>query len=167
MPHDWNKMVNNVQNHVKSINWSYKKGMISKDTDYYNYFATFEDKNTINLNHGQETIQVTADHIIIAVGGRPTQTGTPGEIECTISSDDLFTLKKSPGKTLFNGGGFIGLECAGFLTGLGYETTVIARSILLGDSSFDQDFVKMIGNHMCGHGTRILLHTEIESYRKE
>lgn len=46
--------------------------MITKDTDYYNYFATFEDKNTLNLNNGKETIQVTADHIIIAVGGRPT-----------------------------------------------------------------------------------------------
>lgn len=75
-------------------------------------------------------------------------------------------MKKSPGKCLFNGGGFIGLECAGFLTGLGYDSTVIARSVLLGDASFDPDFVEMIGNYMCGQGTRILLHTEIESYNR-
>jgi len=166
MPHDWDKMITSVQNHVKSINWAYKKQMITTKCDYYNYFATFEDKNTLNLSNGTDTKQVTADIIIIAVGGRPTNNGTPGETEYTISSDDLFSLKKAPGKTLFNGGGFIGLECAGFLTGLGYDTTVIARSVLLGDSSFDPDFVKMIGNHMCGQGTRIFLHTEIESYSK-
>lgn len=130
-------MIQNVQAHVKSINWTYKRQMITKDTDYYNYFATFEDANTLSLNNGKETIKIKADHIIVAVGGRPTNTGTPGETENTISSDDLFSLKKAPGKCLFNGGGFIGLECAGFLTGLGYDCTVVARSVLLGDTSFD------------------------------
>lgn len=38
---------------------------------------------------------------------------------------------KQPGKTLCVGGSYIALECAGFLTELGYPTTVAVRSILL------------------------------------
>lgn len=56
MAHDWDKMISNVQNHVKSINWSYKRSMITKGMDYYNHFATFVDKNTLSLNNGHETI---------------------------------------------------------------------------------------------------------------
>lgn len=48
-----------------------------------------------------------------------------------ISSDDLFSLKKNPGKTLVIGASYVALECAGFLAGLGFDTTVMVRSILL------------------------------------
>ncbi len=44
-----------------------------------------------------------------------------------ISSDDLFSLKKEPGKTLVVGGGYIGLECAGFLKGFGMPVTIMTR----------------------------------------
>ena len=48
-----------------------------------------------------------------------------------ITSDDLFWLKKSPGKTLVIGAGYVALECGGFLTGVGLDVTVAVRSILL------------------------------------
>lgn len=35
------------------------------------------------------------------------------------------------GKTIIAGGSYIALECAGFLSGLGYDVTVLYRSILL------------------------------------
>jgi len=74
---------------------------------------------------------VTADKIVIAVGGRPSYPGIPGDKEFGLTSDDFFALKKSPGKTLMIGASYVALECAGFLTGLGYDTTVMVRSILL------------------------------------
>jgi len=43
----------------------------------------------------------------------------------------MFSLKKSPGKTLVVGASYIALECAGFLAGLGYDVTIMVRSILL------------------------------------
>lgn len=46
------------------------------------------------------------------------------------------------------------LECAGFLTALGYDTTVMVRSILL--RGFDQDMANRIGAHMLGHGTKFI-----------
>jgi len=75
---------------------------------------------------------VTAKNILIAVGGRPTlPTNIPDGEKLVLSSDDLFSMKKNPGKTLVVGASYVALECAGFLTGMGYDTTVMVRSILL------------------------------------
>jgi len=48
-----------------------------------------------------------------------------------ITSDDLFSMNESPGKTLIVGASYIALECAGFLASFGYDVTVMVRSILL------------------------------------
>lgn len=74
---------------------------------------------------------MTADKVLIAVGGRPLYPGIPGDKEFGITSDDIFSLKKAPGKTLVVGASYIALECGGFLNSLGYDTTVMVRSILL------------------------------------
>ena len=55
----------------------------------------------------------------------------PGAKEYGITSDDLFSLPAPPGKTLIVGASYVALECAGFLAGLGFDVTVMVRSILL------------------------------------
>ncbi len=53
---------------------------------------------------------------MLSVGGRPNYL----EIEnkyLAITSDDIF-FSKEPKKTLVVGGGYIAIECAGFLSGL-------------------------------------------------
>lgn len=75
---------------------------------------------------------MTAETFVIAVGGRPyVPDDIPGALEHAITSDDIFSLDRAPGKTLCVGGSYIALECAGFLTELGFDVTVAARSILL------------------------------------
>ena len=98
--------------------------------------------------------KVTADKIVIAVGGRPSYPGIPGDKEFGITSDDLFSLKSSPGKTLIVGASYTALECAGFLNSLGYDATVMARSILL--RGFDQDMASRVGKYMEGSGVKFL-----------
>jgi len=71
-----------------------------------------------------------------------------------ITSDDLFSLQKAPGKTLVIGASYVALECAGFLHGLGYDTTVMVRSILL--RGFDQECANRIGNHMEHIGVKFI-----------
>jgi thioredoxin reductase (NADPH) len=63
-------------------------------------------------------------------------------------------MKKAPGKTLVIGASYVALECAGFLTAFGYDTTVMVRSILL--RGFDQDMANRIGNYMEKHGTKFI-----------
>ena len=67
----------------------------------------------------RQTSEITADKVILAVGGRPSYPGVEGDKECCITSDDVFSLPKSPGKTLCIGASYISLETAGFLTALG------------------------------------------------
>ena len=71
-----------------------------------------------------------------------------------ISSDDLFMLDHPPKKTLLVGGSFIALECAGFLHNLGFDVTVMVRSILL--RGFDQECANKIGDFMEKDGVKFI-----------
>lgn len=148
--HSWDSMIKSINGHIKSLNWGSKTELKSNSVKYYNSFATFVDAHTIQLtdkNGKEET--VTADQILLAPGGRPNLGGYQGAEECCISSDDIFWQKKPPGKTLVVGASYIALECAGFLAGLGFDTTVMVRSILL--RGFDRDMSDKIGDFMEGH----------------
>lgn len=124
--------------------------MIKLKVKYFNAYATFVDAHTVQVDNGKGDIQkVTADKIVIAVGGRPSYPGIPGDKEFGITSDDMFSLKEAPGKTLVVGASYVALECAGFLSAFGYDTTVMVRSILL--RGFDQDMANRIGNYMGAH----------------
>lgn len=48
---------------------------------------------------------LTAKNIVIAVGGRPRYMDIPGAHEYAITSDDIFSLDREPGKTLVVGAG--------------------------------------------------------------
>ena len=84
--------------------------------------------------------------MVISVGGRPKYPDIPGAKEYGITSDDLFSLSYNPGSTLIVGASYIALECAGFLTSLGFDTTVMVRSIFL--RGFDQQCANIVGNHL-------------------
>jgi len=153
--HNWEKMVKNVQAHIKGLNWNYKSDMIKLKVKYFNSYATFVDPHTIQLDNGKGKVEtVTADKIVIATGGRPSYPDIPGDKEFGITSDDIFSLKNAPGKTLVVGASYVALECAGFLTALGYDTTVMVRSILL--RGFDQDMANLIGTFMENHHTKFI-----------
>jgi len=141
--------------HIKSLNWGYKSEMHTMNIKYFNAYASFVDKNTIQVDDGKGKVEkVTADKIVIATGGRPSYPGIPGDKEFGITSDDIFSMKKAPGKTLVVGASYVALECAGFLTAFGYDTTVMVRSILL--RGFDQDMAGQIGDYMKAHGTKFI-----------
>jgi pyruvate/2-oxoglutarate dehydrogenase complex dihydrolipoamide dehydrogenase (E3) component len=121
---------------------------------YFNMYATFVDAHTILLDNGNTQQTVTAKDIVIATGGRPSYPDIPGDKEFGITSDDLFMMKKTPGKTLVIGASYVALECAGFLTAFGYDTTVMVRSIFL--RGFDQDMANRIADHMANHHTKFI-----------
>ena len=108
--------------------------------------AKFVDKNTIEATDKKgKTSTITAARFLIATGGRPAPLSCEGA-EHAISSDDVFSLEQSPGKTLCVGASYISLECAGFLRGLGLDVTVAVRSILL--RGFDTECSERIGSYM-------------------
>jgi len=154
LSHNWGKMVEEVQNHIGSLNWGYRVALREKSVDYLNEYAVFQDANTIKTTNkkGKEKI-VTAKDFILATGGRPRYPDIPGA-EFGISSDDIFSLPYNPGKVLCVGASYISLECAGFLHKLGLDTTVMVRSILL--RGFDQQMAGKVGEYMENMGVNFI-----------
>ena len=148
-------MIKSIQQYIKKLNFGYKSDLRSKNVKYFNCFAKFVDCNTLSLTDDKGNQQtVKAKTILIATGGRPNYLDVEGSKECCITSDDIFSIKSSPGKTLVVGASYIALECGGFLTSLGYDTTIMVRSILL--RGFDQDMALRIGEYMEKRGTRFI-----------
>ncbi|XP_058672418.1 thioredoxin reductase 2, mitochondrial isoform X2 [Ammospiza caudacuta] len=154
--HTWSVMAQGVQNYVKSLNWGHRVQLQEKKVKYFNIKGSFSDPHTVRgvTKAGKEVV-VTADNIVIATGGRPKYpTHVAGALEYGITSDDLFWLEKSPGKTLVVGASYVSLECAGFLTGIGLDTTVMMRSVPL--RGFDQQMASLVTEHMESYGTKFL-----------
>lgn len=163
---DWESLKNAVQNHVKSVNWTTRVDLRNKKVQYINANGYFKDPHTIAgvKKNGEEEI-VTARNVIIAVGGRPRYPDIPGAMEYGITSDDIFSLDRAPGKTLVVGAGYIGLECAGFLNGLGYETTLMVRSIIL--RGFDQQMANMVAEEMQHRGVNFVYQAKPKAIEKQ
>mmetsp|Transcript_4880 Transcript_4880/g.4644 ORF Transcript_4880/g.4644 Transcript_4880/m.4644 type:complete len:105 (+) Transcript_4880:342-656(+) len=104
-------MISNINNHIRAINFSIKTDLRKRGIKFYEKLASFADPHTIQLlNKKGKTELVTANHIVIATGGRPLYPDIPGAKEYGITSDDIFWLKKNPGKTLVIGASYIALE---------------------------------------------------------
>jgi len=150
--HDWKEMRSNIQQHIKGLNWGYKTQLREKNVTYYNRLGSFVSNKEIEAVDADGQVEkITADNFVISVGGRPRQLSIPGGNYC-ITSDDIFSLENSPGKTLCIGASYIALECAGFLAGLGHDVTVLVRSILL--RGFDRQMAEMVGDGLTAHGVK-------------
>ncbi|XP_065155963.1 thioredoxin reductase 1, mitochondrial isoform X3 [Atheta coriaria] len=152
--HNWETLRENVQNHIKSVNWVTRVELRDKKVEYINGLGAFKDANSVMTMTKQGERTLTSKYFLIAVGGRPRYNEIPGAVEYGITSDDLFSYTKPPGKTLVIGAGYIGLECAGFLRGLGYEATVMVRSVVLRE--FDQQMGGLIRAALAERGVRFL-----------
>ena len=163
--HNWEKMLENVNNYIRSLNWGYKKSLIKNGVKTLSKLARFEDAHTLILRDakGVETKE-TAKRVLIAVGGRPNYLDVPGSKECCISSDDLFWRQKAPGKTLVIGAGYIAMECGGFIKGMGHEVSIMVRSVPL--RNFDQDMIAKVVEAMTDQGIKFLYNSSPKSFEK-
>ncbi|MDJ0703226.1 MAG: glutathione-disulfide reductase [Leptolyngbyaceae cyanobacterium MO_188.B28] len=148
---DWEKMITSVTNEVTRLTGIYQRMLDNFKVDIFRAYGQFVDAHTIDLGNQK----VTAEKILIAVGGKPsTPNDIPG-IEHALTSDQIFHLKQQPKRFVVLGGGYIGCEFACILNGLGSEVTQIIRAdkILRG---FDDDLRTEIQTAMQKHGVRIL-----------
>lgn len=151
----WKQLVSNVQDHIASLNYGYKGDLSDNSVTYRNATAKLTaDPHSVELRDKQGKVTtVSAARIVVAVGGRPRSLECDGR-ELAISSDDIFSLEQAPGEVLIVGAGYIALETAGFLVGLGFKVTLMVRSILL--RGFDRECVVMIEKDLVRRGVNIL-----------
>jgi pyruvate/2-oxoglutarate dehydrogenase complex dihydrolipoamide dehydrogenase (E3) component len=148
----WGIIRESIHNHIGSLNFKYRVSLREKEVTYLNKLAKFTDKHTIEATDKKgKATTITASRFLIATGGRPSALDCEGG-DLSISSDDVFALENSPGKTLCVGASYISLECAGFLAGIGLDVTIAVRSILL--RGFDRECADKIGDYMVEHGVK-------------
>ena len=157
---DWVKLTTAVNNEVGRLNGIYQGMLDRSKVEIFRTRASFVDSHTIQV--GDKT--VTADKVLIAVGGKPVKPDLPG-IEHAITSDDIFTLPQQPKRMVILGGGYIACEFACILNGLGTEVVqVIRKPMIL--NGFDNDLRTEIQESMQRHGVRLLTETTIKSFEK-
>ena len=155
-PHfDWNVLVANKNKEIARLEGIYKTNVKASGVEIIMDRAVFEDAHTLRLVKENRT--VTAKHILIATGGRPSRDMSPGiGVEHCITSNEAFYLEKFPRRIVIAGGGYIAVEFANIFHGLGADVTLVYRGdkILRG---FDDDMRDALTASMQARGIRVLV----------
>lgn len=159
-PFDWSTLINNKNNEIKRLNGAYQKTLESNNVDIIRGFARLIDGNTLDID-GQ---QVTADKILIAVGGTPRVPSVPGG-DLMATSDDIFHWPAMPKRAVIVGGGYIAVEFAHILSGLGTHVTLLYRGELF-LRGFDLDIREALAEEMRKQGVDLRFNCDVEKVEK-
>jgi glutathione reductase (NADPH) len=157
---NWQTLIANRSAYIDRIHQSYERVLGNNKVDVIHGFARFIDAHTVEVN-GE---QITADHILIATGGRPNRPTIPGA-EYGINSDGFFELSQRPQRVAIVGAGYIAVEIAGVLNALGCETHLFVRkqSPL---RSFDPLIIDTLVEVMAQQGPQLHTHATPQSVTK-
>lgn len=122
---NWHTLRTNKNTEIARLNGIYQNLLENSGVDLFRGTARFIDPHTIDIN-GQ---RVTADKILIAVGGRPRRPVFDGAEHASIS-DDIFEMEEFPSSVVIQGGGYIAVEFAHIFHGLGAHVTLLYRGDL-------------------------------------
>ncbi|MEM9056460.1 MAG: glutathione-disulfide reductase [Pseudomonadota bacterium] len=120
--HDWAQLKASRDAYVHRLNGIYARNLERLDIACFAGKAAFAGPNTVTCN-GEE---LTAEHILIATGGRPIVPRIHGA-ELGITSDGFFELTARPRRVAVVGSGYIAVELAGMLQALGAEVQQFVR----------------------------------------
>ena len=124
---DFAKLVESRQAYIGRIHTSYNNVLAKNNVDVLHGFAKFVDAKTVEVSYADgSTEQVTADHILIATGGRPSIPNVKGA-EYGIDSNGVFALNTLPKRVAVVGAGYIAVELAGVFNSLGSDVHLFVR----------------------------------------
>ena len=124
---DYAKLVESRNAYIGRIHTSYNNVLAKNNVEVINGFAKFINAHTVQVTFADgSTEQISADHILIATGGRPSRPYIKGA-EYGIDSDGLFELNSLPKRVAVVGAGYIAVEIAGVFNSLGTETHLFVR----------------------------------------
>jgi len=152
----WPRLIAAKNQEIARLSAIYEDNLRRSGVNVLQGAARLVDAHTVEVD-GQ---RFSAQHILIATGGKPFLPSIPG-IEHAITSNEVFDLPHMPRRVLIVGGGYIAVEFAGILNGLGAQVTLSYRGeqILRG---FDDDLRQHLHDQMVKKGIRILLRSEVK-----
>jgi glutathione-disulfide reductase len=152
---DWGKLVQGRRDYIGNINRYWDGYVVDSGITRIDGRARFVDANTVEVAGRR----YSADHIVVATGGRPVVPPVPGA-ELGITSDGFFELKEQPRKVAIIGAGYIGVELAGVLQALGTEVTVVALEARVLES-FDPMISEVLSGEMGKQGIGLHLRFQV------
>ena len=147
--HDWPTLIANKDRELERLNGIYLDLLSNAGVDLIMGHARVTGPNAVAI--GDRTI--SAQYILVAVGGWPFKPTYPG-IEHAITSNEALDLSNFPRRIAVAGGGYIAVEFAGIFNALGAEVTQIYRGtqILRG---FDDDVREFLAGELIKKGIDI------------
>lgn len=158
---DWPTLVANKNTEIERLNGIYGRLLENAGVTIIEGTASIKDPNTVVVDDKE----YTTAHITVATGSWPVVPDIPGK-ECILTSNEMFYLPQLPRQALVWGGGYIAVEFAGILAGLGVETTLIYRGDLF-LRGFDNDVRRFTEQEMRKKGVRLEFGVTIESVEAE
>ncbi|NJO47776.1 MAG: glutathione-disulfide reductase [Oscillatoriales cyanobacterium RM2_1_1] len=157
---DWKYLVKAVDTEVRRLSQLHISFLEKAGVELIEGYAKFVDPHTLEVGDRK----VTADKILIAVGGHATKPDIPGA-EHLVTSREMFLLPEQPKRMAVWGGGYIGVEFACIMNGLGSEITqIIRRDLIL--RGFDDDLRSTIQESMANRGIQFRLNSTIDKVEK-
>jgi len=147
---DWEHFITSIDKEVRRLSQLHISFLEKAGVTLIPGRASLVDPHTVEVDDRK----ITADKILIAVGGRPLKPDLPG-MEYGITSNEIFHLKEQPKHIAIIGAGYIGTEFASIMRGLGSQVTQIIRKNLI-LTGFDEDICTNIHEGMTNHGIRII-----------
>jgi glutathione reductase (NADPH) len=154
---DWAALIANKDKEIGRLNGIYRNLLDSAGVKVFDGHATIEDAHTVVVNGRR----ITSRYILIATGGHPTLPDLPGR-QHGITSDQFFHLPSLPRRTVVAGGGYIAVELAAILNGLGSKVTLVHRGPQL-LRAMDADLGVFLAAEMVKKGIDVRCNTLIAS----
>ncbi len=161
---DWSTLRERVQATLTRLSGIYRRNLNAAGAEIILDRAVIKDPHTIHLV--KEGRDVTARNILVATGSWPYLPESVIGIEHAVSSNEMFLLDELPNRMVIVGGGYIAVEFAGIMHGLGVDVTLIYRGteILRG---FDLDLRVMLRREMERKGIKVLIESDVKCIEKE
>jgi glutathione reductase (NADPH) len=158
---DWAALKANRAAEIARLNEVYHQLLVNAGVQLLSGWATLVDPHTVQVRTEDGTRRWTAQHILVATGGRPLVPEPAGR-EHVVTSDNMFDLEPFPQRLLVVGGGYIACEFASIFNGLGSRVTLLYRGdqILRG---FDHEVRQFTAREMSKHGVDIRTHADVQS----
>ena len=149
---DFKTLRKNREAYIERSRQAFSNNFNRNGVDYIEGYARFVDKNTVEVN-GEH---IRAKHIVIATGSYAFIPNVPGS-ELGGTSDEVFAWEELPESVSIIGAGYIAVELAGVLHGLGVKTDLFVRKggPLRG---FDQGIVEVLVEEMKKNGQPLHTH---------
>lgn len=156
---DWARFRTLRDQYIAGIRNRYATRLELADIHVIEQAARLASSDTVVTDQG---ITASAPHIVIATGARPRRLDIPG-FELGIVSDQIFALDAPPQHIAVVGGGYVAVEFACVLHGLGCRVDLLVRENLL--TGFDREVVEALAVQMQAHGIRIVRNTQVRAAR--